>query len=288
LQAAQRAAWEHTNTIIPSATNSQSWNRYSYSYNNPLNYTDPSGHAPILDDCNFNGKCTDTGTFGIGPTKVIADDLDNFVSKDDEGITKKVGGKQVYDLYLKYWHNHSGRHWAIFGQDGDFSIWDFLSFMLYWESAQKPDNAKLLAEATIRFFYGGYGANPSISDSIENILNWWGLFSESTARRTASWPDNSEFNPSLTNDQIGQMSIFGDRFQNPGSWRTGYNRFRPYGFGNYSVYSPMIDDNVDALFLITPDYTDYDRTFIIPSGCAYSRADHHWETVVCPPVINKP
>jgi RHS repeat-associated protein len=33
-------------TVIPALTNSQAWNRYTYSYNNPLNYTDPSGHFP--------------------------------------------------------------------------------------------------------------------------------------------------------------------------------------------------------------------------------------------------
>jgi len=31
-------------SIIPDLTNSQAWNRYSYSYNNPVKYTDPSGH----------------------------------------------------------------------------------------------------------------------------------------------------------------------------------------------------------------------------------------------------
>jgi len=31
-----------------------------YSYNNPLNYTDPSGHTPVVDDCDFFGDCTDS------------------------------------------------------------------------------------------------------------------------------------------------------------------------------------------------------------------------------------
>jgi RHS repeat-associated protein len=33
-------------TIIPDLTNPQALNRYSYAYNNPVHYTDPSGHAP--------------------------------------------------------------------------------------------------------------------------------------------------------------------------------------------------------------------------------------------------
>ncbi len=32
-------------TIIPNPANPQSWNRYSYGYNNPSRFTDPSGHV---------------------------------------------------------------------------------------------------------------------------------------------------------------------------------------------------------------------------------------------------
>ena len=32
-------------TVVPSAYNPQAWNRYSYTANNPLKYTDPSGHC---------------------------------------------------------------------------------------------------------------------------------------------------------------------------------------------------------------------------------------------------
>jgi hypothetical protein len=34
-------------TIIPSPYNPQSLNRYSYTYNNPIRYTDPTGHCPF-------------------------------------------------------------------------------------------------------------------------------------------------------------------------------------------------------------------------------------------------
>ncbi|OGO23027.1 MAG: hypothetical protein A2144_11680 [Chloroflexi bacterium RBG_16_50_9] len=36
-------------TIIPSPANPQSLNRYSYVYNNPLKYTDPSGHEVVIE-----------------------------------------------------------------------------------------------------------------------------------------------------------------------------------------------------------------------------------------------
>jgi RHS repeat-associated protein len=33
-------------TIVPGAGNSQAFNRYAYTFNNPMRYTDPSGHCP--------------------------------------------------------------------------------------------------------------------------------------------------------------------------------------------------------------------------------------------------
>jgi len=40
-------------TVVPGAGSSQAWNRYAYTHNNPLKYTDPSGHCigPLLLAC---------------------------------------------------------------------------------------------------------------------------------------------------------------------------------------------------------------------------------------------
>lgn len=47
-------------TIIPGVGNSQAWNRYSYTLNNPVGFTDPSGHSPT-DGCQYEG-CSSTPT----------------------------------------------------------------------------------------------------------------------------------------------------------------------------------------------------------------------------------
>ena len=35
-------------TLVPDLYNPLDWNRYSYGRNNPLKYTDPDGHLPII------------------------------------------------------------------------------------------------------------------------------------------------------------------------------------------------------------------------------------------------
>jgi hypothetical protein len=55
-------------SIVPGAGNPQALNRYSYVFNSPLNYTDPTGHCPDagtgpLDPC-VNGGSNGRGTLG--------------------------------------------------------------------------------------------------------------------------------------------------------------------------------------------------------------------------------
>ena len=46
-EAQRRRGFIQADTIIPNPANPQSLNRYAYTLNNPLRYTDPSGHIPI-------------------------------------------------------------------------------------------------------------------------------------------------------------------------------------------------------------------------------------------------
>ena len=92
-------------TIIPELSNPQSWNRYSYVTNRPVNFNDPTGHRPC-DDVDENGNCIDNEQ----RNKRLQKDLDKFVPPEKVGWDdmKKVGiGKRVqlltpgeYDMFF--------------------------------------------------------------------------------------------------------------------------------------------------------------------------------------------
>lgn len=52
---AQLGRFTSADTVIPAPGNPQAFNRYAYTYNNPLKYTDPSGHRGIIFDCECPG-----------------------------------------------------------------------------------------------------------------------------------------------------------------------------------------------------------------------------------------
>jgi len=43
------ALWLTSDAIVPDVNNPIAWNPYAFNYNNPANYSDPSGHFPIWD-----------------------------------------------------------------------------------------------------------------------------------------------------------------------------------------------------------------------------------------------
>ncbi len=72
-------------TIVPDPINPQSWNRYSYVRNNPINFNDPTGHI----DCSgqYDPDCGDTDEQG----ELIAKPTKNYHPKRDDGDTDTDG-----------------------------------------------------------------------------------------------------------------------------------------------------------------------------------------------------
>ena len=103
-------------TIIPDLSNPQSWNRYSYVTNRPVNFNDPTGH--VMDDGDDGGctiKCKVTVLSGeIKRSKRSDFDknaLENLLNAGDEGL-------HVVDYVLQnnvsigfHWHLYAGAYW---------------------------------------------------------------------------------------------------------------------------------------------------------------------------------
>lgn len=58
------ARFIQADTIIPQPGNPLAWDRYSYTYNNPINFTDPSGHNVCSDD-GYCGNLNSTSYWNV-------------------------------------------------------------------------------------------------------------------------------------------------------------------------------------------------------------------------------
>jgi RHS repeat-associated protein len=89
-------------TVIPNPANPQSLNHFSYAYNNPLNYIDPSGHIPTgkdeTDVCLPSQECWEKNGYGGGNEDSIHIDpmFDPWVSG------YKFGEEKEFDTCLDY------------------------------------------------------------------------------------------------------------------------------------------------------------------------------------------
>jgi len=126
-------SWDRqADSIVPGAENPQAWDRYAYAYNNPLYYTDPSGHwicedddcsrSPIDNGNNKNGSKGEKVQSTIEyPTIIRSQDwsidekiaifiawsllVDEFGSQD--ALENALGGKVTF-MYLPYLINIGG------------------------------------------------------------------------------------------------------------------------------------------------------------------------------------
>ncbi|MBK6713503.1 MAG: peptidoglycan DD-metalloendopeptidase family protein [Chloroflexi bacterium] len=97
-------------SIVPNPTNPQSYNRYSYVLNSPINYSDPSGHNPI---CNQGGSVCSDGANDDGITWTAS----RFVSTEEEYAQARAAAIRHYQKNFSYPFQGQQRLTSHFGQD---------------------------------------------------------------------------------------------------------------------------------------------------------------------------
>jgi RHS repeat-associated protein len=78
-------------TILPNPYNPQSYDRYSYALNNPLKYTDPTGHKVT---CDVDENCKQSQRL----SRFTGTQFWKALIKDDFGITMSDSGGKAWDL----------------------------------------------------------------------------------------------------------------------------------------------------------------------------------------------
>jgi len=204
------------------------WDRYAYVNNNPLVYTDPSGHKPT--ECEI--KC------------VPHDVLDRSKLSTD--------GRNLYDTYVKMWNKSTGWWWGVYGADGDFTIDEFMALNWHYEQANYGNlkgyntavrNAASSWQADVDCLNASYTCDVSTAEGSLNFLGYYSQVApdraEACAKKSCNW--NEQFNPTLWDKQSAKSLVMAIYDAKP---RTEFEDDEWFSVGNVSmneaVYRKML------------------------------------------------
>jgi RHS repeat-associated protein len=97
-------------TIIPNPSDPQTWNRYSYALNNPIRYSDPSGHSV---DCAIGEQYCEAGK--INTTKRANEVALNLRNKKDKGEWQDLSDDEKSILSEGNWDKGAYNDFASYG-----------------------------------------------------------------------------------------------------------------------------------------------------------------------------
>jgi RHS repeat-associated protein len=268
-------------TIIPSLTNSQSYNRYSYVNNDPVNFTDPSGHLPIGDDdddvCLPGSDCNED----VSPWAERHITRVNEELLDPNDGNSGISGRDFYDWYLWLYRQYDGWWWDFFG--GEFSIYDAMAMVLIGEGSghyrRGGVSTFLFAEAGYReivdrcMSIGGNSAD--YCNSTEGLINRFAMYMASAGERanpnkgfgTDPDPHHHRNFGSYERSWTLRMSFL---YEHPRTnWMEGCKPGSPCGFGNRIGNSTWWVDKARAALIADPEnykfvkYNSYNNIFLI-------------------------
>jgi len=89
-------------SIVPPGV--QGLDRYAYVANNPLRFTDPSGHVA----CQTKEDCEDMGTTPNGGGSLGGGSEPSYINPSQLTQEGDYNGEQLYQLYLDAWYDYDG------------------------------------------------------------------------------------------------------------------------------------------------------------------------------------
>jgi RHS repeat-associated protein len=100
-------------TIVSDPSNPQSLNRYTYVLNNPLRYTDPTGHAEITFTCDISAGCPVSGGNGGGQGSGGGEGGSYEIDIDRIGNWFEDAGHDIGEIFNDTWDDV--KDWFGFG-----------------------------------------------------------------------------------------------------------------------------------------------------------------------------
>ncbi len=172
------------------------------------------------------------------------------------GITK-ISGKDLYQDYLKYHNDTSGWWWDVYGGDGNFTIWEYISLWALPEASQNWSQPEI-PEAWIRKA-NEYCQNQNLtlgdreSCSDAGFVNWFAAWSQSAGSYITGDKELSDYDWYIENfalsetpfdsEDIAAISELADFIAHPpDEWDQGMSPYQPYGTSNVSTYYWLADE----------------------------------------------
>ncbi|MEZ4589987.1 MAG: RHS repeat-associated core domain-containing protein [Chloroflexota bacterium] len=255
--------WLSPDTIVPDPTNPQSFNRYSYVYNNPLIFIDPSGHCTqnyadspdLLDQCilGWNSIVNRMSEISYGPNGTGADynDFVNYLL-ENATIDQIEGIMRGYEIDYGYtWEPYESPGSGGFSNGYNWTHAGNLTCQ-YWQSCYDPVSeysaVGALGFRVIRDDWGNiyFSANASTSPGFEVMVGDIKIMDE------GDWKDVEDLSVDQQEDAVkdfltgwGTSSCAGMGVSVCGSSNPAGNKSREFGFS-----TPGISGSVGYTWLI--------------------------------------